>query len=48
MMQVGMVVGYLTAWLVNGWPIKKGWKEKMDSRRHLGMMVEELVETRAA
>ena len=48
MMQVGMVVGYFTAWPVNRWLIKKGWKEKMDARKHLGMKVEELEAARAA
>ncbi|HET9093259.1 MAG TPA: DUF4396 domain-containing protein [Acidimicrobiales bacterium] len=40
MMQVGMVVGYGTAWPVNLLLVKKGWKEKMDHRSHLGMLVE--------
>lgn len=39
MMQVGMVVGYFTAWPVNRWLLRKGWKEKMDHRKHLAMMV---------
>ncbi len=29
MMQVGMVVGFFTAWPVNAWLVKRGWKEKM-------------------
>lgn len=29
MMQVGMVIGFFTAWPVNAWLIKMGWKEKM-------------------
>jgi hypothetical protein len=29
MMQVGMIVGYFTAWPVNAWLIRHGWKEKM-------------------
>lgn len=29
MMQVGMVIGFFTAWPVNVWLIRKGWKEKM-------------------
>ncbi|HET9720257.1 MAG TPA: DUF4396 domain-containing protein [Solirubrobacteraceae bacterium] len=29
MMQVGMVIGYCTAWPVNAWLIRMGWKEKM-------------------
>jgi hypothetical protein len=28
-MQIGMVVGYFTAWPVNTWLVKRGWKEKM-------------------
>ena len=48
MMQVGMVVGYFTAWPVNRWLVKKGWKEKMDARKHVGMMVEELERAQAA
>jgi Domain of unknown function (DUF4396) len=42
MMQVGMVLGYLTAWPANAWLIRRGWKEKMDRRRHLAGMVERL------
>ena len=41
MMQVGMGVGFFTAWPVNQWLIKRGWKEKMDHRKHLAMLVEE-------
>jgi Domain of unknown function (DUF4396) len=40
MMQVGMIVGFLTAYPVNHWLIGKRWKEKMDPRRHLADMVE--------
>ncbi|HEU4973566.1 MAG TPA: DUF4396 domain-containing protein [Baekduia sp.] len=29
MMQVGMIIGYFTAWPVNAWLVQKGWKEKM-------------------
>ena len=29
MMQIGMVVGFFTAWPVNVWLIRRGWKEKM-------------------
>jgi uncharacterized protein DUF4396 len=29
MMQVGMVIGFFTAWPVNTWLIRRGWKEKM-------------------
>jgi hypothetical protein len=39
-MQIGMILGYFTAWPVNRWLVARGIKEKMDYRRHLGMMVE--------
>jgi hypothetical protein len=42
MMQVGMIVGYATAWPVNRWLVRRGVKEKMDHRTHLAMLVEEL------
>ena len=29
MMQIGMIVGFFTAWPVNAWLIKRGLKEKM-------------------
>jgi hypothetical protein len=29
MMQIGMIAGFFTAWPVNAWLIRKGWKEKM-------------------
>ena len=29
MMQIGMIVGFFTAWPVNAWLIRWGWKEKM-------------------
>jgi hypothetical protein len=29
MMQIGMTVGFFTAWPVNTWLIQAGWKEKM-------------------
>jgi Domain of unknown function (DUF4396) len=29
MMQIGMIIGFFTAWPVNTWLIRKGWKEKM-------------------
>ena len=29
MMQIGMIVGFFTAWPVNTWLIQTGWKEKM-------------------
>ena len=42
MMQVGMILGFFTAYPVNRWLVKKGWKEKMDHRTHLAEMVENL------
>jgi hypothetical protein len=42
MMQVGMILGFFTAYPVNRWLVKKGWKEKMDHRTHLAEMVEKL------
>ena len=44
MMQIGMIVGFLTAWPVNRWLVRRGTKEKMDHRKHLAMMVEQLRE----
>jgi hypothetical protein len=44
MMQVGMIVGYFTAWPVNRWLVQSGIKEKMDHRKHLAMMVEQMRE----
>ena len=41
MMQVGMIVGYFTAWPVNRWLVRSGVKEKMDHRRHLAALVDE-------
>jgi hypothetical protein len=41
MMQVGMVIGFFTAWPVNGWLVRRGWKEKMDRRTHLAPLVRE-------
>jgi len=35
MMQVGMILGFATAWPVNRWLIRRGWKEKMDYRHHV-------------
>jgi len=29
MMQVGMVAGFFTAWPMNAWLIRRGWKERM-------------------
>ncbi|HSC51183.1 MAG TPA: DUF4396 domain-containing protein [Gaiellaceae bacterium] len=40
MMQVGMILGFFTAYPVNRWLIKMGWKEKMDDRTHLAEMIE--------
>jgi hypothetical protein len=40
MMQVGMILGFATAWPVNRWLIRRSWKEKMDYRRHLATMLE--------
>jgi hypothetical protein len=42
MMQVGMIVGFFTAWPVNRLLVRSGVKEKMDRRKHLAMMVEQL------
>ena len=47
-MQVGMVLGFLTAWPVNRLLVSHGIKEKMDYRRHLGMILEQLADERAA
>jgi Domain of unknown function (DUF4396) len=41
MMQVGMIVGFFTAWPVNRRLVQSGIKEKMDRRKHLAMEVEE-------
>lgn len=40
MMQIGMILGFFTAYPVNRWLITKGWKEKMDYRTHLAAMIE--------
>ena len=42
MMQIGMIVGYFTAWPVNRWLVQTGVKEKMDNRKHLAMLVEQM------
>jgi hypothetical protein len=42
MMQVGMTLGFVTAWPVNRWLLRRGIKEKMDHRKHLAKMAEEL------
>jgi hypothetical protein len=39
MMQVGMILGFFSAYPVNRWLIRKGWKEKMDRRSHLAEMI---------
>ncbi|MFF7074561.1 DUF4396 domain-containing protein [Streptomyces pseudovenezuelae] len=31
-MQLAMIVGFFTAWPVNGWPVRAGRKEKMRLR----------------
>jgi hypothetical protein len=46
MMQVGMIVGFFTAWPVNRWLVRSGIKEKMDRRRHLAMMIEQIEKDR--
>jgi hypothetical protein len=46
-MQVGMILGFLTSWPVNRWLVSRGIKEKMDHRRHLGMLLEELADGEA-
>lgn len=40
-MQVGMILGYLTAWPVNRLLVRRGIKEKMDDRRLLGRLLQE-------
>jgi hypothetical protein len=42
MMQIGMIIGYFTAWPVNRRLVRSGIKEKMDHRKHLAMMVEQM------
>ena len=42
MMQIGMIIGFFTAWPMNRWLVRSGIKEKMDHRSHLAMMVEQL------
>jgi hypothetical protein len=46
-MQIGMILGYFTAWPVNRWLVSNGIKEKMDYRRHLGMLVRQTAEDRS-
>ena len=47
-MQIGMILGYFTAWPVNKWLVAGGVKEKMDHRRHLGMMLQQLADEHGA
>lgn len=44
MMQIGMILGYFTAWPVNRRLVSSGIKEKMDERTHLAMLVEQFRE----
>ena len=46
-MQIGMILGYFTAWPVNRWLVANGVKEKMDHRRHLGMLLRQMAAERA-
>lgn len=43
-MQVGMMLGFLTAWPVNRWLVVHRVKPKMDHRRHLAMLLEQPAE----
>jgi hypothetical protein len=45
MMQVGMILGFFTAWPVNRWLVRTGVKEKMDHRGHVASMVAEMRES---
>jgi len=47
-MQIGMILGYFTAWPVNRWLVSNGIKEKMDHRRHLGMLLQQLADERGS
>ena len=47
MMQLGMIVGFFTAWPVNRWLVRSGVKEKMDHRKQLALMVEQVREERS-
>ena len=40
MMQVGIILGFFTAWPVNRRLVRSGIKEKMDHRTHLAMLIE--------
>lgn len=42
MMQVGMILGFLTAFPVNRWLVRQGWKEKMDYWMHLADEIEQV------
>jgi hypothetical protein len=42
MMLIGIVLGFFTAWPVNRLLLRRGIKEKMDHRKHLGEMAEHL------
>jgi cytochrome c-type biogenesis protein CcmH/NrfF len=44
MMQIGMIVGFFTAWPVNRSLVRSGIKEKMDHRTHLATMIEQMRE----
>jgi NADH:ubiquinone oxidoreductase subunit 5 (subunit L)/multisubunit Na+/H+ antiporter MnhA subunit len=47
MMQIGMIVGFFTAWPVNRRLVRSGIKEKMDHRKHLAAMIEQMRDERA-
>jgi hypothetical protein len=42
-----MILGYFTAWPVNRRLVSNGIKEKMDHRRHLGMMLRQTADERS-
>jgi hypothetical protein len=42
MSQIGMIVGFFTAWPVNLWLVRSGVKEKMDHRTQLATIVEQM------
>jgi hypothetical protein len=46
MMQVGMIVGFFTAWPVNRRLVRSGIKEQMDHRKYLAIVVEQLRDER--
>jgi hypothetical protein len=35
-----MIAGFFTAYPVDRWLVRRGWKEKMDCRTHLAEMLE--------